>query len=1041
MLILVTSVLLVAVLVDGAPSYTVVTSSATSALTSALQSNLSSIVVDNQHAKNKDREQNVTLEERKKINSTKSTDYNLNSLNFSVTTAGYEREYNQTGKIVIDKSAPKLHDSSNFEQSNLYRSKQIRKLLKNVPQLHSIFQGSISSNITEKHNTTRDHQMSLIIKTFVGDILSNYRQHEENVSTNGNKTLESNSTFANYKIHQRGKNLKPLIDFVRLFEIEHPTVRKRIRQKGNEMDHDTPDENDLRNESNEDSEEMHDTFDLSDYIISVLEGKDEEEDVVGNDKKETYVEPNDVFNHQEIRNNQKHTFAADHSHNRSPNHVPEINEASVVDTAGKLENSKLEKLLWKDFFTFEIPDKITRKKEISYDSNKKINQYHIERNNGLEDVYEYDDGDDILGNEETLDYSDEEVHDYVDEDEERILNSGKLSSKAYRETASKNTSPAQSFIENVSKRSENDESLESQDYVDESKEKPWKGSLWNSKRVGAEDGVAYTNTIREVFHKSNKNDDPLLRREIMYSDENQSDEYYEKGSEEALLSHPNHGKDIPKAKSFIKLINGNKNLRKSSLSWISEHKELFKQNEWSSRSNERDDDRGSAYTGSEEIGSGPLIFHNKFAHFVAEVAKSANRNWKHRTQNDGSYEHLSDDIYSASEEDKSISSEGLLPIVKHLTIPKPPKKSEGSKVVHVHQPKNSFDSASYYRNFFNKRYWERWDHNRYTEESKTYHRENNDDDSSEATPKVNNKHITLNRIVHKSIQDIPTIPPKPQIQIQRQPTAPPPPQKPKLQIHRIQIIPPPAPSIPKLLPPTPPKPAKMTKVQKLKIYVIPHIRKPNIPMSPPPHKPTRKHLLFRTVQLTKPKKRKMSPMRNIRFKKMSTDDALENEIMKIDLQKAWTNSYQSNLRKQYYKKNYDYKRPRNRYGYRNVNRTPRNSYDSRTSYGNMYRRTSHVPYKTSRGSGYRKMDHTEKNNSLYAQRFLSSHSAVNHFNTHLNGRNIRPPSGNTEKDCNNVDGERNLHFTSYSPHQKHKILQQNVIRSSSLYPTMKTLRY
>jgi hypothetical protein len=1053
---LVTTALLIAVLVDGAPSNATVMSSATQ--TSSVKFKPSSKVEDNQYVQTMDREPNNTLEEPHKINASKKLTDNLLSLNFNTTTASYEPDH--TVNNSIDSSAPKLRDRSHFKNSKLSRLKQKQKLLQNVPLLRLIYRGGRVSNSTGQHNKTRNHQMALQLKTLVGIIRLKYRQRGEGLSsltTDGNKNMESKSSLAKYAIHQEGENVKPVNDSVRFFEMEHPIVRRRIRQHGNEMDDETM--NDLQRESHEDSGEVEDTVDLSDYIIRVLKG---EEKAVWNDEHESQVEP-DVFNHEEIGNYEVHDVAADYGHNHSPDPAPEIHEASDIDTMGKLENTKLENLLWKDFFSFEIPHTATNekgilsdpveiphktnngkdiqfhpveilhtannKKEILSDPGRNTNQYR-ERNNDLKGVYEYDDGDYTLGSQEGLDYSDEEVHDYIDEHEKLISNHRKLNEKSSSGIAHKNPSLVLHRTEKASRHS--DKSLESEEYVDESSEKPWEGSLWNNKRVRAEDMMTYTNTVREDFHKSSKKGDSLQRRDRIKSDENLSEEYDDKSSEKALLPHPRYVKDVAKPPSVVKSEIGQDNIRKSTLSWISEHKGLFRQNDESSKSIERDDDSGSGEIESEEIGGGPLIFHHNFAYLISKVGKSTNRNWKHHTLDEGSYEHFDEEIYS-SEEDKSISSKELLPKMKPLVIPKLTKNSEVSKLVYVQQPPKKLHSANHYRNFFNKSNWEKWDHNRYREEkwnhnryreeSRSYHRENQDD-SSPATPKVN----IFKRIVHKSIQTIPTVPPKPKLLIQRQPIAPPPPPKPKLQIYRTPIVPPPAPPKPKL-PPTPPKPVKKPKVQKLKVYTIPQIRKQKVPPPPPP-KPTWKHLLFTTVQWTKPKRINLS-------QKMSAYDALESEIMNIDLQQAWTKSYKSNLRKQYYKKGYGYKRQWNNYGYNYGYRRPRNSYDRRTSYGNTYRSASYVPYTQRGSSGYGKK--YSGNTSLYAQR--SSYSTNNNFDTQLYGRSIPSPFINSKKDCNTAEDEGNLHISSYSPHINHNILQQRMIPSRSLFPMIKTMKY
>ncbi|XP_061172142.1 uncharacterized protein LOC133181612 [Saccostrea echinata] len=517
MLSFVTSVLLVAVLVDGAPTSTMVTATTASAFASTLPTNLSSKTEHEQQAKPTDPQElnpEIEVNKVKTFNQSKDT-LDSHLLNVSVTAESPDNEFNNTADDA-PREQPKMmmNNSIRLKKTNAIRLKQIQSFLQKIRKLRSMIKERISSNSTENINDTRDDTIQVIPGKVLQNILSKFKQYKEQVSppTKVNNTSEFSSVNANYSVNiGSDKNTSLLLNFVRLFESESPIIRTRISQNTNEENEELLSEDDIEDlieERDENREEKDDDYDISDFIIRVLGGKQElnnvdwmytpenqaephheadntewiftpdrtmeslqePENTEWNFAPKSHVEPlhesktidwksepeNRIEPHHELfnlkwnfipksqvesvaqdkrinENEEPHALVTDHDyHYHTPSHATENKEASSVDTAGNVEDGKLESLLWKDFFSFQIPDKITKRKEVpSLEPERKIsNQHYNEKHTEIDGKYDYEE-DDSLENEEDYDYQSKDNPDYTDGNEEKPAKAKMFDEKSY----------------------------------------------------------------------------------------------------------------------------------------------------------------------------------------------------------------------------------------------------------------------------------------------------------------------------------------------------------------------------------------------------------------------------------------------------------------------------------------------------------------------------------------------------------------------------------------------------------------------------------
>ncbi|XP_062605215.1 putative uncharacterized protein DDB_G0282133 [Saccostrea cucullata] len=550
---LVTSVLLVAVLVDGAPTSTMVT-----ATTSSRQ------------------ELNLDLEKNNltTLNKSKDTEDSY-SVNASVTIEHQDDEFNNTTDDE-PREQPKMmkNGSVRIKKINAYRFKQIQNFLKKIRKLRSMLKVRILNNSTENSNGT----MHVIPKSVLRNMLTKYKQYKKqgNPPVKASNTSESSSVNATYSTNKKSDNNSSLLlNFVRFFESESPIIRKRISQntKGELISEDDLEELIEERDENEEGKDD-DDYDISDFIIRMLDEKQEPENAdwmytpenqaeprheadniewyftpergmealplqeSGNLKwnfvPNSHVEPlhelksldwnsapeNRIESHLESLNmdwnstpesyaesvvqdkandnEEPRALVTDHNyyyHKSSPETGNQ--EANVVDSAGNVEDGKLESLLWKDFFSFQIPDKITRRRDVpSHDPERKLSSPHYnEKQTELDGTYDYED-EDSSEREEDNDYQYKDTPDYTNEFKEKESKS-KVSDKETYDKVSKNDKAT--YGKSVSfkdlKYNEEGDSSESgedsdyqyddsPDYVDDYEDRSSKAKVPNKKTYG-----------------------------------------------------------------------------------------------------------------------------------------------------------------------------------------------------------------------------------------------------------------------------------------------------------------------------------------------------------------------------------------------------------------------------------------------------------------------------------------------------------------------------------------------------------------------------
>uniref|UniRef100_K1PLK5 Uncharacterized protein n=1 Tax=Magallana gigas TaxID=29159 RepID=K1PLK5_MAGGI len=128
-------------------------------------------------------------------------------------------------------------------------------------------------------------------------------------------------------------------------------------------------------------------------------------------------------------NNEKQALTTDvvQDHIHSPNYVSHIEHPNTDASAGNLANGKMENLLWKDFFSFEIPDKVTKKPNNVPDGNspKMVANTHFHKKPAIDGKYDYEEEDDSWESYEDYNYPEETYTDYIDEYDVQVPKIGK----------------------------------------------------------------------------------------------------------------------------------------------------------------------------------------------------------------------------------------------------------------------------------------------------------------------------------------------------------------------------------------------------------------------------------------------------------------------------------------------------------------------------------------------------------------------------------------------------------------------------------------
>lgn len=691
---LVTLVLLVSVFINGVSTKSPVTSSDNDTVVdvSSVQENKTS---NDLHIEEPIREQH---RENSSVNIENSSILNvLNSFIVNESRDQLDIEDLNDKELLVGK----IKKSKDDIKKRTLRLKQIRKILKHISKSTNFLQ----KNSTNEHGnmTTKENIMD-VSKAILRNILTKYVQYKElenNATETNNETLKIETYNDNSTFRTEGKNTSNvLVNFIRLFESESPVVRKRISNYDDDTDDDHDDNTDDDGDDDdkddiielvekiETAEKMEDSdYDISDFIINLLGGAHNNDLNLNpdNDLESRIDYPLDGITNF---NNEKQALTTDvvQDHIHSPNYAPHVEHPITDASAGNLGNGKMENLLWKDFFSFEIPDKVTKKPNNVPEGNdpKMIANTHVHKKSAIDGKYDYEEDDDSWESYENYHYPEETYTDYIDEYDVQAPKIGKSKTVVPQVIETNKLYPADSslsanlFDQNINQR--NFKRQQVHDYVDESRETPL-SRVWSNNYIDLGNGKQKThiNSHKKTFHSSHSG-----------IDEDSSEEYEDNMIVNAMLPHLQTGKPLNKKTTpFVdSLFNRNKKYMYSSgqdddsTSHDIEREEtdkvsvgiksLFHNKKLKVHSSSHSSD-SSSYS-SEKVSSS--------SEEVDSISSEEQLHFKSRTRK-GSDSRL----HSNSKEDHSYSSESSLP--DRITRLFHNKKSR------VHSGSHSSDSSSY----------------------------------------------------------------------------------------------------------------------------------------------------------------------------------------------------------------------------------------------------------------------------------------------------------------------------------------------------------
>ena len=639
MCLLVTLVLLVAVMVDGASAKSLVTSSPNSASTSesTVQVNQSSTDTGLDDV---DEVQNNTQEMNISIDLTNSTGYG-NHEALSKLSTNYE--------VNIEEQITNINESkSNIRKT---KRKQIKKLRKYIATVPYIVKRINSSDTAKNSNGTTSKRILMIPKTVMRNLVSKYKQYQKIVSEvpeTQNETLKMdifNENSTNYDENKNSSNL--LVNFLRFFESDNSVSRKKIQDDDEDDENDDNDDDDeideimktIQNKEQDKPEEGY--YDISDFIIDMLGGAAAEPD--HNDwsfDPQNDLESRSEFPYEGITNfnDAKHTLTSDvvQNHINSPTFDANTEQQGSVDLAENLENGKMENLLWKDFFSFEIPDKVTKKPKFVpgvVNNSQRPYKTVVKKTSGTDGAYASEEDESWESDEDYMyDYPDEAYTDYVDEYDvnppmpTKVKSNVNLAVKANTDYSSITSVIGKNIYHNAKQR--NRVIKPRDDYIDESNEKPIV-SIWNDNRNIKTYGKPFKSTIKEAFQTSNKNN-------VNNYDGDYSEEYEVHSKIGPLLPHLQKQRAVRLEQKKAAMMRG---------------RGLFTHKKMSSSEIEGDDDSISTNIDREETYKVPLAFR----HFVQNKNVGGSSALYSEENSSESLESSSEEKFSASGEFGKIS--------------------------------------------------------------------------------------------------------------------------------------------------------------------------------------------------------------------------------------------------------------------------------------------------------------------------------------------------------------------------------------------------